>query len=193
MVVVTDTCSLHRLAEYYLPFDRSGKLVPLLESLFRSGQAVMTSAVYEECRRLDRGMVVESFPFMRTEEFKKSVVKPEQFVPDAKLLRMVTEHFAVRSKYDSLPPEQQEAQRESFILGGDFSLLQCAYMKKKGLADTLFRETLAVLTDESSAPNDNKCFKKLPLCCKVLEVATLNIRSYLEYVTDGNIELVISG
>lgn len=192
MVVVADTCSLHRLAEYYLPFDKAGKLVPLFKSLFLSGQAVMTWAVYEECRRLDSGMIVAAFPFMRTEEFKKSLVQPEQFIPDSKLLRMVTEHFAVKMKYNSLPPEQQEAQRESFIAGGDFSLLQCAYMKKKGLAETLFPDTLAVLTDESSAPNDNKCFKKLPLCCKVLGVETLNIRAYLEDVTGGNIELVIS-
>lgn len=191
MVVVADTCSLHRLVEYYLPLDKSGKLVPMFESLFLSGQAVMTWAVYEESRRLDKGAIVEAFPFMRAEAFKRLIVKPEQFIPDTKLLRMVTDHFAVKSKYNSLLPEQQEVMRESFISSGDFSLLQCAFMKKKGLAEILFPDTLAVLTDESSAPNDNKCFKKLPLCCQVLGVETINIRSYLELVTDGQIELVI--
>lgn len=190
MVVVVDTCSLHRLVEYYLPLDKCGKLIPLLEQLFLSREIVMTQAVYQECQYTQKGKVLKALPFLSAQG-RRLILQPNSFTPDKKLLRMVSENFTVKAKFDSLQPEQQEAQRETYLRGGDFSILQCAYMFKKGLADSLFGDDLQVLTDESPTDNDNKCFKKIPVCCKVLGTPTVNIRQYLEIVTDGKIELML--
>ena len=192
MVVVVDTCSLLRLVDYYLPLDKTNKLVPLFEQLFYCREMVMTQAVYEECKYVSKGIVVKSLPFLNSKESKKLIVTPEAFVPDLKLLRLVDEHFTIKAKFNSLEPAEQEAQKEKFLCGGDFSILQCAYMEKKGMAGSLFGDDLRVLTDESSTENDSKCYKKIPSCCKILGAPTINIREYLEIITDGKIELIIN-
>lgn len=192
MVVVVDTCSLLRLVDYYLPLDKTNKLVPLLEQLFYSRDMVMTKAVYEECQHVSKGIVVKSLPFLNTKESKKLIVAPEAFSPDQKLLRIVDENFTVRTKYNSLKPEEQEAQKDNYLRGGDFSIIQCAYMEKKGMAGSLFGDDFRVLTDESGAENDSKYYKKIPTCCEFLDVPTINIREYLEIITNGRIELMIN-
>lgn len=191
MVVVVDTCSLHRLVEYYLPLDKEGKLVPLFERLFLGREIIMTESVFLECSRMAKGIITTNFPFLKTKAAKDLLVKPESFPPDAKLLKIVSENFTIKAKYQSLTPEQQLAQSDAYQRSGDFSILQCAYMEKKGMAGNLFGGDLRVLTDESSAENDNKCFRKIPACCKFLETETINIRKYLEDITDGKIELII--
>ncbi len=192
MVVVVDTCSLHRLVEYYLPLDKSKRIVPLLERLFYSREMVMTQAVYEECQRVSKGIIVKALPFLNSKQGKKLIVAPETFAPDQKLLRIVDDHFTIRAKFNSLRPEEREAQKENYLQGGDFSILQCAYMEKKGMSGSLFGDDLQVMTDESGAENDSKCYKKIPSCCKVLGTPTINIREYLDFITDGRIELIIS-
>lgn len=191
MVVVVDTCSLLRLVDYYLPLDKTNKLIPLLEQLFYSRDMVMTLAVYEECQHVSKGIVVKSIPFLNSKKGKKLIVAPEAFAPDQKLLRIVDENFAIRAKFNGLKPEEQEAQKDYFLRGGDFSILQCAYMEKKGMAGSLFGDDLRVLTDESSSENDNKYYKKIPSCCKILGTPTINIREYLEIITNGRLELII--
>jgi len=192
MVVVIDTCSLHRLVEYYLPLDKSGKLIPLLEELFLSRNIVMTKAVHDECSHTSQGVIVKKLPFLSSKEFKNLIVKEDYFLPDTKFLRIINDHFLIKAKFNSLLPEQQEAQRESYLHSGDFSLLLCAYMENKGMAGSLFADELWVLTDESANENDNKCFKKIPTCCKILETPTINIREYLEKITNGKIEVIIT-
>lgn len=189
MVVVVDTCSLHRLVEYYLPLDKEGKLVPLFERLFLSREIVMTESVFWECSKMSKGVVVSELPFLA--KLKSQIIKSDYFLPDQKLLRIVNDHFIIKNKFNSLPKEQQLAQNEHYLQSGDFSILQCAYMKKKGMAGSLFGDDFRVLTDETSASNDNKCYKKIPACCQILETKIINIREYLDYITEGRIELII--
>lgn len=59
------------------------------------------------------------------------------------------------------------------------------------MAGSLFGDGLRVLTDESSAENDSKCFRKNPDCYYFLGAETINIREYPEIITDGKIELII--
>lgn len=193
MVVVVDTCSLHRLVEYYLPLDKEGKLVPLFERLFLGREIIMTESVFWECSRMSKGIITTKLPFLKTKAAKDLLVKPDFFPPEAKLQRIVNENFTIKAKYDSLSPEQRLAQSEAYQQSGDFSILQCAYMEKKGMAGSLFGDDLRVLTDESSAENDSKCFKKIPACCQFLGAETINIREYLEIITGGKIELIIKG
>lgn len=192
MVVVVDTCSFHRLVEYYLPLDKAGQLVPLFKQLFFGHEIIMTESVFLECSRMSKGIITTKLPFLKTKAAKDILVKPDFFPPDAKLQRIVNENFTIKAKFQSLPLEQQLAQSEAYMLSGDFSILQCAYMEKKGMAGSLFGDDLRVLTDESSAENDNKCFKKIPACCRFLSADTISIREYLEIITEGKIELIIS-
>lgn len=191
MVVIIDTCSLHRLVEYYLPLDREGFLVPLLDRLFTSREMMMTDFVYTECQRMAKGIILEKLPFLKSDKFKKTLIKTDVLIPNQKLMRIVLEHFIIKPKYNGLKAPEQEIQRQTYFQSGDFSLIYCAYQKKKGLMNNLFPDELKVLTDESGNENGSSCFKKIPTCCKFLEVDTLNIREYLDFITDGKIELMI--
>lgn len=192
MVVVVDTCSLHRLVTYYLPLDKSRNLIHLLEHEFLGGNMMMTQEVFDECSHVSKGEILKALPFLSSKKAKKLIIKEDKFLPDQKLLKMVNNNFIFASKYNSLLPEQQEAQRENYLVGGDFSILKCAYMEKKGMAEGLFGGDLRVLTDESSIENDNKAFRKIPNCCHFLDVPTLNIQEYLDIITEDKIELIIN-
>lgn len=191
MVVVVDTCSLHRLVEYYLPFDKDGVLVPLIERLFASKEMMMTDLVYNECQRMAKGIIMEKLPFLKTAEFKKGLISTDVLVPNKKLMNIVNEQFAIRSKLNNMPLEQQQIQREMYYQSGDFSLIYCAYQKKQGLSEGLFPEDLMIVTDESANENGSSCFKKVPNCCKLLGVDSLNIQAYLEIVTGGKLKLIL--
>lgn len=193
MVVVVDTCSLHRLVEYYLPLDKSGKIVPLLEGLFMSNDILMTEAVHLECSRVSKGIILDKLPFLKSKEFKSHIIAAGTFLPDRTLMNIVNESFTIKVRFNSLVPEQQEAQKNAYLQSADFSLIICAYMQKKRMANDLFGDDLRILTDESAAENDNKCFKKIPSSCKAFDTKTINIREYLEFITDGKIELIING
>lgn len=191
MVVIVDTCSLHRLVEYYMPLDKAGKLIPLFKDQFMHEKAIMTESVYQECSFISKGIILTRMPFLKSKEFHRLIVKKDELIPEKKLLNIANEQFVIKSKINSLKPEEQEEQKTRFLNGADFSLLACAYKKNKDISDVLFRDNVRVLTDESTSDNDNKCFHKIPKCCKILEIDTINIREYLEYVTDGRIELLI--
>lgn len=192
MVVVVDTCSLHRLVDYYLPLDKGGVLVPLLERLFAAKQMMMTDLVYTECQRISKGIIIEKLPFMKTAAFKKELIKTDILIPSRKLMNIVNDQFAIKPKLNRLPLEQQQIQRETYFQSGDFSLLYIAFLNKKKLSGGLFPEELQILTDESANENGTSCFKKIPICCKLLGVDSLNIREYLELVTDDKLALILS-
>lgn len=50
MVALIDTCSLRRLVEYYLPFDKDDTLVDFLAHQYKEKKLVVIDAVYEECK-----------------------------------------------------------------------------------------------------------------------------------------------
>jgi hypothetical protein len=191
MVVVVDTCSLHRLVVYYLPFDKDGALLSLLEKQFTSRQMMMTDLVYTECQRMDKGIILERMPFLKDAGFKKGLIKTEDLVPNKKLLNYVNEQFTIRSKFNNLPIEQQQIQKEAYFRSGDFSLVYCAYHTKQGLSTGLFPEDLMILTDESTNENGPSCFKKVPNCCKLLGVDSINIQAYLEDITEGKLRFIL--
>jgi hypothetical protein len=134
---------------------------------------------------------MEKLPFLKTTEFKKGLISTDVLVPNKKLMNIVNEQFAIRSKLNNMPPEQQQIQREMYYQSGDSSLIYCAYQKKQGLSEGSFPEDLMILTYESANENVSSCFKKVPNCCKLLGVDSLSILAYLEIVTGGKLKLIL--
>ena len=151
----------------------------------------MTDLVYFECQRMDKGVILERLPFLKNAEFKKGLIKTEDFVPNKKLLNLVNEQFTIKSKFNNLPSEQQQTQKETYFRSGDFSLVYCAYHTKQRLSTGLFPEDLMILTDESTNENGPGYFKKVPNCCKLLGVDSINIQAYLEEITDGKLRFIL--
>ena len=59
----------------------------------------------------------------------------------------------------------------------DFRLMLFA---KQNLIPNLFNENIKVVTDETRNANDGKIFKKLPVCCELVDITSENIVDYLK-------------
>lgn len=191
MVVVVDTCSLSRLVQYYLPFDKGNKLIPLISTLIKNGDMIVTEAIFEECKYLKKGIILEKLSFLKEKDFKDRQIKSDQLIPDKTFMNYVNHNFVNRTMFDKLDGPKQEAQKEAYIKGGDYSLLLSAYKSVKNLKDNIFNEEAYILTEESATENDNKFFYKIPKCCGAFGAKHIDLASYLEIVTDGKLELIL--
>ena len=59
----------------------------------------------------------------------------------------------------------------------DFRLMLFA---RQNLISNLFNEKIKVVTDETRNANDGKIFKKLPVCCELVDITSENIVDYLK-------------
>lgn len=191
MVVVVDTCSLSRLVQYYLPFDKGNKLIPLISTLIKNGDMIVTEAIFEECKYLKKGIILEKLSFLKEKDFKDRQIKSDQLIPDKTFMNYVNHNFVNRTMFDKLDGPKQEAQKEAYIKGGDYSLLLSAYKSVKNLKDNIFNEEAYILTEESVTENDNKFFYKIPTCCRMFGAKYIDLANYLEIVTDGKLELIL--
>lgn len=193
MVVIVDTSSLCSLVRYYLPLDKEGQLISFIKRSLINRQMIIIDKVYEECRRLAQGEIINRMPFLKDKVFADLIFNIDQdsVVPPPKFLNIVNEGFVVKAKFNELNEGQKQAQIERFFDGADYALLLCSYINKKKIDGGLFPEDILILTEESNASNDNKCFKKIPLCSKIIDVDTIGLTNYLLKETDGNLRLLI--
>ena len=208
MVVIVDTCSLSRLVQYYLPFDKGNQLIPLISTLIKNvknGEMIVTEAVFEECKYLKKGIILEKLSFLKEKDFKDRQIKTDQLIPDKTFMNYVNHNFVNRTIFNKLDAPKQKAQKEAYIKSGDYSLLLCAYESVKDLKDSIFNDEAYILTEESATENDNKFFYKIPNatendnkffykipnCCRVFGAKYIDLANYLEIVTEGKLELIL--
>ena len=191
MVVVVDTCSLSRLVQYYLPFDKGNQLIPLISTLIKNREMIVTEAVFDECRAVAKGTILNHLPFLKEKEFKSLQVKYSDLIPDNKFTNIVNNNFINRIRTKKLSDAELQAQKYNYSKGGDYSLLLCAYYSVKKLEHNLFNEKAYILTEESAVDNDNKCFYKLSKCAEFIGAEHIDLAHYLEIVTNDKLELVL--
>ncbi len=191
MVVIVDTCSLSRLVQYYLPFDKGNQLIPLISTLIKNGEMIVPEAVFEECKYLKKGIILEKLSFLKEKDFKDRQIKTDQLIPDKTFMNYVNHNFVNRTIFNKLDAPIQKAQKEAYIKSGDYSLLLCAYESVKDLKDSIFNDEAYILTEESTTENDNKFFYKIPKCCRVFGAKYIDLANYLEIVTEGKLELIL--
>lgn len=191
MVVVVDTCSLSRLVQYYLPFDKGNQLITLISTLIKNREMIVTEAVFDECKYIKKGIILEKLPFLKEKDFKALQIKSDQLIPDKTFTNYVNNNFVNRSMFNKLDAPKQAAQKEAYIKGGDYSLLLSAYKSVKNLENNIFNEEVYILTEESATENDNKFFYKIPKCCGAFGAKHIDLARYLEIVTVGKLELIL--
>lgn len=151
----------------------------------------MTEAVFEECKYLKKGIILEKLSFLKEKDFKSLQVRYGDLIPDNKFTQIVNNNFIDRVRTQKLSEAELQAQKYNYSKGGDYSLLLCAYYSAKNLENNLFNEKAYILTEESAVDNDNKCFYKLPKCAEFIGVQHIDLASYLESVTEGKLELIL--
>jgi hypothetical protein len=179
MVALIDTCSLRRLVEYYLPFDKDDILVTFLAHQYQKKELVVIDAVYEECKYQKKGEILKDLPFLSSKTsistLDMSINKRENNIIDHQFCiqpacRKLSEDKITRNqKYAVL--------KEQFMNTADFRLM--LFVKRKISFNGFFND-IEVVTDETRDANDGKIFKKLPVCCDIVDITSKNIVEYLK-------------
>jgi hypothetical protein len=180
MVALIDTCSLRRLVEYYLPFDKDHTLVDFLTHQYQKKELVVIDAVYEECKYQKKGEILKDLPFLAS----KTSISTLDIPIDKEINDIIDHRFRVQPAYRKLSEDESSRNqkyavlKEKFMDTADFRLI--LFANQKNSIPDLFNENIKVVTDETRNANDGKIFKKLPVCCELVNITSENIVGYLK-------------
>lgn len=173
MRAVIDTSSLIALVKYYLPFD-NGKLKDLIQQKFESGELILIDKVLIESKGIAKGLIVSELEFIL--EVEK--VNTEGLIPNSAFLNQLNNQFC-----------DQRVKRLKAINDAEFEAAKSDFQKSTDCRILLFAsknraEDFLVITEETTASNDNKLFKKIPACCDLIGVKhcafPVYLRDYLQ-------------
>jgi hypothetical protein len=181
MRAVIDTSSLLSLVRYYLPFDKNAVLFNHIKSKIASGEMIILDAVMEECKYISQKLVLNNLAYLNDKEFLKENRVPEKTedllpIAPAKFLNMLKNQFALPSQLKGLTEAEFEAQKSRFMESADAKLIMfCQHLIKD-----LPKEEIYLVTEETSAANDLKLFKKIPAICQILDIPVISLPGLLE-------------
>jgi hypothetical protein len=163
-----DTSSLLILAQYFAPFDTNQNLKTKLEKHFENNNIILLASVYNESKQVKKGLVTQSFPFLT----ENRITKIENQIAETTHHKKLDEKWAVDAQKRLLENGGwYEKRKQEYIKSADFQLIVYAQQNK-----------LVVITEESSAKNDSKLFKKIPAICKEEKISCENIVYMLEAI-----------
>lgn len=173
MKFLIDTSSLVAMVRYYIPFEKSDSLKELVKSKIESGDIILLDKVADEAGLVSKKIVVKTLDFIGD---KKLQTKTNNLLPYPKFFNMLDNEFANHVQKSKLNDIEFEKAMNDYLETADakFLLYLLEEKKKLGIEDTV------LVTEETSADNDNKPFKKLPLICSNKSMSYCNLVSLLQ-------------
>lgn len=173
MNVIIDTSSLRALVNYYLPFDKTGALKGLLKENFIKGKLIIIDKVVSELRPQGGGRFYDNLEFIHKESSDSEyITKTDTLLPYPRFIRRVDDHFCHKQEIISreIDRDQYEVLRNIFLETADCKIVLFAEKFLKQNNGLLLPETITVVSEESTANNDGKLFKKMPVICKQMNI-----------------------
>ncbi|WP_158860969.1 DUF4411 family protein [Lunatibacter salilacus] len=182
MKAVIDTSSLLSLVRYYLPFDKKGILLEVIKRKIQHRDLIIIDAVYEESKFVSQKIISKHLHFLFDKEFLKEykvIVKTDELIPvsPVKFLNMVKNQFvAVPSQFRKLSEAEFEVQKNRFMESADAKLIMyCQHLMGHNVEEEIY-----LVTEETTAANDLKLFKKIPAICDILGIPVITLPNLLE-------------
>jgi len=182
MRVVIDTSSLVGLVRYYLPFDKKGDLFEVIKNKFSSGEIILLDAVYEESKFVSQKIIIKQLNFLTDKKFlreRRIIVKTAELIPvsPTRFLNMVKNQFvAVPAQFRKLTEAEFEVQKNHFMESADAKLIMyCQHLITDNQVEEIY-----LVTEETSATNDLKLFKKIPVICGIIRIPVITLPELLE-------------
>ena len=177
MRVVIDSSSLLTLIRYYLPFDREKRLYTFIQQKIEAKEIIVIEEVYLECKGIAQGAVVQALPYLAE---KNNRLKTDELLAAPSFINRVENDFIINVLKRELSETQLENRKLDYMAGADFKLILLALREKKGM------DPITIVTEETSASNDKKLFKKIPAICKLqgIDIDCCDLPTYLKNV-DG--------
>lgn len=176
-----DTSSLLNLVRYYLPFDDQNKLYGFVENQFKAKNFIMLTAIYEECKGVSNGLVLEKLKFLKDKDIKKLQNK----TATQKLHNLLDNNWHVPEQKNKLDNHEFTTKKQKFLKSGDCQLIFHAINIRIENKNKSIKNEVIIVTEESSSSNDNKLFKKIPLICKQEEIKCRSLPQLLEDLEVG--------
>lgn len=179
MKIVIDTSSFMALVRYYLPFDKDDSLKNFIKSKVESKEIIVLDKVQEESKFVAQGIVLKELDFLKV---KGNTVKTTELLPYPKFFNIVDNQLCNQTikKLKKLNDTEYEQQKNDYLSKADGKLILYCLNEKKQNQNTLLADKPILVTEETSTDNDNKLFKKLPECCRILEIEHCNLPTLLE-------------
>ncbi|MFM2292800.1 MAG: hypothetical protein RIS29_2613 [Bacteroidota bacterium] len=171
MNVVIDTSSLLSLVRYYLPFDKEDKLKTLIHAKVESGEIIVLDKVAEECGYVAGGIVLKELPFLAE---KHNQTKTTELFPPKAFFNMLDNQFVNSQLKNKLSESEFEARKTAYLENADAKILLYAYTQNKQ------SKPFTVVSEESSAGNDDKMFKKIPTICSSISINCIQFPELLQ-------------
>ncbi|MFP5470068.1 MAG: DUF4411 family protein [Bacteroidia bacterium] len=177
MKVVIDTSSLMALVRYYLPFDKDDSLKNFIQKKVESKEIIVLDKVHEESKYVAKGIVLKQLDFIKE---KSNTVKTADLLPYPKFFNIVDNQLCNQTikKLKGINETEYEKQKNEYLDSADGKLILYCLSEKK--QNTLLDDKTILVTEETSSENDSKLFKKLPECCKILELENCTLPTLLE-------------
>lgn len=173
MRVAIDTSSLLSLVRYYLPFDKDMRLYRFIEKKVEAKEILVVEEVYRECKMVAQGKVLEALPYLAEKQHR---LKTDELLPDRKLFNRIENDFAITVQKRKLTEAEFENRKQDYMADADFKLILLALQEQDGL------DPITIVTEESTASNDGKVFKKIPAICRLqgMDIACCDLPAYLK-------------
>lgn len=182
MRVIIDTSSLLSLVRYYLPFDKKGILFEVIKSKISTGEIILLDAVYQESQFVSKKAIINKLDYLANKDFlreNKVIIKTDELIPlsPVKFLNMLKNQFVANQfQLRKLTDAEFEVKKKEFMESADAKLIMyCQHLIKDNLEEEIY-----LVTEETSAANDLKLFKKIPAICDVLGIPVITLPELLE-------------
>jgi len=138
-----------------------------------SGGIIVLDKVAEECGYVAGGIVLEKLPFLSD---KKNQTKTTELFPPKAFFNMLDNQFInfaiIRNL--NLTFEEYEARKTAYLDNADAKIILYAYSQNK------LGNLITVVSEESSAGNDDKMFKKIPTICSNIGINCIQLPELLQ-------------
>lgn len=180
MIVVIDTSSLLSLVRNYLPLDKSGFLFEEIRNKISTGEIIVLDAVYEESKYQSKGIILKNLDYLGDKDFLreyKIIVKTDELLPLApgKFMNLLSNQFAIQGQLRRLNDAEFEVKKKEFMESADAKLIiYCQHLIKDNPDEEIY-----LVTEETTAVNDLKLFKKIPAICEILGIPVITLPELL--------------
>ncbi|NOZ34732.1 MAG: DUF4411 family protein [Chlorobi bacterium] len=156
MKVVIDTSSLLALVRYYLPFDNDGTLFDLIKNKITNKEIIIIDKVAKESKFVSKGIILEKLEYLKKKEVRVSTV---DILPTKRFYNQLENQFVYGVAKNRLNEAEYEKMKEDFLESADAKLI--LYALKYNKENDMFKDDkIIIVTEETSAENDNKFIKK---------------------------------
>ena len=183
MKYIIDTSTWIALVRYYKPFDSNMVILDFFEKKLKNDEFLLIDEVFKECSFVAKKIVIKELEFISSKEI---ITKTSNIYPTKKFFNLLENQFCNKPQRNLLNDIEIDNFTSNYINSADAKIILLALDIKKE-KDT---EKVFIVTEETSANNDNKLFKKIPAICKEIDIESISLPELIE-IFNSEIEILI--